>query len=110
VDEVIATWTRTHTKLDAMKLIGDAGIPAGAVLDTDELNKDVTFEQRGIMQTMVHPVHRPFKMPGWPVRVDGKPTRVTASPVLGEHTDQVLSDWLGLNTQAVAALKSEGAV
>jgi crotonobetainyl-CoA:carnitine CoA-transferase CaiB-like acyl-CoA transferase len=62
------------------------------------------------MQTMVHPVHRPFKMPGWPVRVDGKPTRVTASPVLGEHTERVLSEWLGLNAEAVAALKSEGAV
>ncbi len=49
-----------------MKLLGEAGIPADAVLDTDELNKDVTFEQCGIMQTMVHPVHRPFKMPGCP--------------------------------------------
>ena len=90
-------WTRKHTKLDAMKLLGEAGLPAGAVLDTDELNKDVTFEQRGVMQTMIHPVHRPFKMPGWPVRVDGKATRITSSPMLGEHTDQVLSEWLGLN-------------
>ena len=110
VDEVISAWTRTQTKLDAMKLIGDAGIPAGAVLDTDELNKDVTFEQRGIMQTMVHPVHRPFKMPGWPVRVDGRPTRVTSSPMLGEHTEQVLGEWLGLNAQAVASLKADGAI
>jgi hypothetical protein len=39
-DEVISVWTRKHTKLDAMKLVGDTGIPAGAVLDTDELNKD----------------------------------------------------------------------
>src|SRR6267142_66481 len=96
VDELISVWTRKNHKLDAMKIVGDAGIPAGAVLDTDELNKDVTFEQRGIMQTMIHPVHRPFKMPGWPVRVDGKATRITSSPMLGEHTDQVLSDWLGL--------------
>jgi crotonobetainyl-CoA:carnitine CoA-transferase CaiB-like acyl-CoA transferase len=110
VDEVISVWTRKNNKLDAMKLLGEAGIPAGAVLDTDELNKDVTFEQRGIMQTMVHPVHRPFKMPGWPVRVDGRPTRVTSSPVLGEHTDQVLSDWLGLGAEAVAALKADGAL
>jgi formyl-CoA transferase len=93
-----------------MKIRGESGIPAGAVLDTDELNKDVTFEQRGIMQTMLHPVHRPFKMPGWPVRVDGRPTRVTASPMLGEDTEQVLNDWLGLNAQAVAALKAEGAL
>ena len=110
VDEVISAWTRKHTKLDAMKLVGEAGIPAGAVLDTDELNKDVTFGQRGIMQTMIHPVHRPFKMPAWPVRVDGKATRIKSSPMLGEHTDQVLSDWLGLNAPAVAELKSEGVV
>ena len=58
----------------------------------DELNKDVPFEQRGIMQTMVHRVHRPFTMPGRPVRVDGRPTRVTPSPRPGEHTEQVLSD------------------
>src|SRR5258705_16530 len=110
VDEVISVWTRKHTKLDAMKLLGDAGLPAGAVLDTDELNKDVTFEQRGIMQTMIHPVHRPFKMPGWPVRVDGKATRITSSPMLGEHTDQVLSEWLGLSAQAVAEMKREGVI
>jgi crotonobetainyl-CoA:carnitine CoA-transferase CaiB-like acyl-CoA transferase len=105
-----SAWTRTHTRLDAMKLIGDAGIPAGAVLDRDELNKDVTFEQRGIMQTMVHPVHRPFTLPGWPGRVDGQPTRVTASPMLGEHTNRVLTEWLGLNAEAVAALERDGVV
>jgi formyl-CoA transferase len=110
VDEVIAAWTRHRSKHEAMQAVGNAGIPAGAVLDTAELQADPTFEQRGIMQTMVHPLHRPFKMPGWPVRVDGKPSRIRSSPVLGEHTDSVLSDWLGLNGAAVAALKAEGAI
>jgi len=62
------------------------------------------------MQTMIHPVHRPFKMPGWPVRVDGKATRITSSPMLGEHTDRVLSDWLGLTAQAVEEMKREGVI
>jgi crotonobetainyl-CoA:carnitine CoA-transferase CaiB-like acyl-CoA transferase len=109
VDEIISAWTRGRTKFDAMQLIGAAGIPAGAVLDTDELNNDTTFEERGVMQTMVHPVHRPFKIPGWPVRVDGAAARVKPSPVLGEHTEQVFSDWLGLNDAAIAALREEGA-
>ena len=106
VDEVISAWTLGRSKYEAMGMVGGAGIPAGAVLDTDELNGDVTFEQRGVMQTMVHPQHPPFKMPGWPVRVDGKATRLKASPVLGEHTDQVIGDWLGLNEAAIATLKS----
>ena len=56
------------------------------------------------------PVHQPFKMPGRPVRVGGRPARVILSPMLGEHTEQVLSDWLGLSAQAVAALKADGAL
>src|SRR6201995_3841636 len=94
VDEVIAAWTRTRTKHDAMRAVGDAGIPAGAVLDTMELQNDPSFESRGIMQVMRHPIHRDFKMPGWPVRIDGKPPVLTASPVLGGHTDAVLVVWL----------------
>src|ERR1700749_2983788 len=89
VDEIIAAWTRTRTKHDAMRAVGGAGIPAGAVLDTMELQNDQTFEQRGIMQVMQHPKHHPFKMPAWPVRVDGKPPRVSASPTLGQHTGEV---------------------
>ena len=110
VDAVIAAWTKTRTKHDAMKAVGEAGIPAGAVLDTMELQNDATFEQRGIMQTMIHPTHRPFKMPSWPVRVDGKPSRIKSSPVLGEHLQEVLSSWLGLDDSAVAALRAEGVV
>ncbi len=109
VDEIVTAWTRTKTKFEAMEEIGGEGIPIGPVLDTMELNNDVTFEQRGIMQTMVHPVHKPFKMPAWPVRVDGRPTRIKPSPMLGEHTDEVLRDWLKLDGDAVADLKKDGA-
>jgi crotonobetainyl-CoA:carnitine CoA-transferase CaiB-like acyl-CoA transferase len=110
VDEIISAWTRNHTKRDAMRAVGEAGIPAGAVFDTMELESDRSFEDRGIMQVMRHPVHRDFKMPGWPVRVDGKPPALKPSPVLGEHTDAVLGEWLGLNAQAIAAMRAEGAV
>jgi formyl-CoA transferase len=110
VDEIIAAWARRHSKHEAMRAVGEAGIPAGAVLDTRELHNDATFEDRGIMQVMRHPVHAPFKMPGWPVRIDGKPPAMTPSPVLGEHTETVLDEWLGLKAQAVAALRADGAV
>ena len=110
VDKIIAAWTKTETKFDAMKIVGEAGIPAGAVMDTAELYADKTFEERGVMQTMEHPVHEPFKMPGWPVRVDGKAVRIKSSPMLGEHTEQVIGEWLGLNEAAVGELKAVGAV
>jgi formyl-CoA transferase len=110
VDAVISAWTRTQDKRAAMRVIGDADIPAGAVFDTMELQNEPSFEQRGIMQVMQHPVHRDFKMPGWPVRVNGQTAAVTSSPVLGQHTGDVLGEWLGLNSEAVAALRADGAI
>jgi crotonobetainyl-CoA:carnitine CoA-transferase CaiB-like acyl-CoA transferase len=47
-------------------------------------------------------------VPAWPVRVDGKPPRITASPLLGQHSADVLNDWLGLGVDEIASLKKEG--
>jgi len=110
VDEIISSWTRGKTKQEAMALIGAAGVPAGAVLDTMELQNDPDFERRGIMQVMRHPTHGAFKMPGWPVRVDGAPPKLEPSPMLGQHNNEVLQAWLGMNAQAVEALKGEGVI
>ena len=108
LDLIISAWTQRHTKHEAMALVGDAGIPAGAVLDTMELQNEPSFEARGIMQVMQHPTHGGFKMPAWPVRVNGKPPTVTASPILGQHTAAVLQDWLGMPAAEVAALQGDG--
>src|SRR5262249_43243996 len=95
------------TKEEAMARISGVGVPAGAVFDTMELQSDLSFEKRGIMQVMEHPAG-PFKMPAWPVRVDGKPPRLAPSPLLGAHTGEVLGSWLGLRADEVAGLKSDG--
>ncbi len=110
IDAIIATWTRTRTKQEAMQQVGAVGVPAGAVFDTMELQNDTSFDDRGIMQTMHHPKYEPFKMPAWPVRVDGKPPRLEASPMLGQHTADVLTDWLGLSPAEVDALRGNGVV
>ena len=62
------------------------------------------------MQVMPHAKHGPFKMPGWPVRVDGATSKLKSSPMLGEHNAEVLGKWLGMNQVAVDALKSEGVI
>jgi formyl-CoA transferase len=110
LDTVIRDWTSTRTKHEAMAQVGGAGIPAGAVLDTMELQNDPTFEQRGIMQVMQHPKHEPFKMPAWPVRVDGKPPKIEPSPMLGQHTADVLTTWLGLSASDVEKLRADAVV
>jgi crotonobetainyl-CoA:carnitine CoA-transferase CaiB-like acyl-CoA transferase len=45
-------------------------------------------------------------MPSWPVRINGKPPKVRASPALGEHTEDVLTGWLGLSADQVSKLKA----
>ena len=109
VDEIIAQWTRQHTKQEAMALISGAGVPAGAVFDSMELTSEPTFYERGILQTMHHGDWK-MTMPTWPVRFDGAPAPVKPAPLLGEHTAEALGDWLGLSTAEVEVLHEEGIV
>ena len=83
---MVADWTKRRDKHEAMRLIGAAGVPAGAVLDTMELMNEPSFTERGILQIAQHPTG-PFKMPSWPVRFDGKPPKLEPAPLLGQHTD-----------------------
>jgi formyl-CoA transferase len=110
VNEMIAVWTRQHDKQEAMSIIGAAGVPAGAVLDTMELYGDPNFEQRGIFQTVQHPQKGAFKMPAWPVRFEGRPLPVMPAPLLGQHNADVLGDWLGLGAGDVDALRRDGVI
>ena len=93
-----------------MHILGAAGVPAGAVLDTQELHDEPSFDRRGIMQVMPHPVCGPFKMPTWPVRHNGETPTVRPAPQLGQHTEEVLNDWLGLKAEAIAALRADRVV
>ncbi len=110
VDALVAGWTSQHDKVEAMRIIGAAGIPAGAVLDTGELLADQTFRQRGIIQTVQHPTAGEYSMAGWPVRFAGRPPPLRPAPLLGEHTNDVLRGWLGLDADAVGDLRGGGVV
>jgi formyl-CoA transferase len=93
-----------------MRIIGEAGVPAGAVFDTVELMNDGSLAERGIMQDVTHPTTGQYKMPAWPVRFDGAPPRVKPSPLLGQHNAEVLSQWLDIGASEIEALKTEGII
>jgi crotonobetainyl-CoA:carnitine CoA-transferase CaiB-like acyl-CoA transferase len=109
VNAMVAAWTQQHTKHEAMAILGKAGIPAGAVMDTADLLAEKTFEERGIIQTQHH-ANGDLRMPTFPVRFDGKPPEIKPAPLLGEHTGEVFGSWLGLAAADVAGLKDEGVV
>ncbi len=106
VDEIVTAWTRQHDKHTAASLVSGASIPAGPVLDTRELADDRTFEQRKIRQTMQHPAVGSYTMSGWPVRFGGEPPKVGPAPLLGQHSGNVLADWLRMDKGAIEVLKA----
>lgn len=95
VDEAVCAWTGTLDKMAAMRALGDAGVPAGAVRTTTEVLTDPDLTARGIFVTVTDPVRGQVTIPGYPVRMSRSPAVVTAPPRPGEHTAQVLRDWLG---------------
>jgi formyl-CoA transferase len=105
INGYIAEWTVRHTKHEAMRILGEAGVPCGAVLDTMELWSDPSLRRRGIFATVEHPDRGEFVMPGWPVKMSGSHVEVEASPLLGADNAAVYREWLGLSAEDLAALK-----
>ena len=93
-----------------MRIVGAAGVPAGAVLDTGDLLGEPSFETRGIIQTMQHPrgPHEDADLPG-ALRRRAAP-RSRPRRCSGEHTRNVLGDWLGMSEDDVEALKRDRVV
>jgi crotonobetainyl-CoA:carnitine CoA-transferase CaiB-like acyl-CoA transferase len=106
VDAIVTAWTRQHDKHTAARLVSGASIPAGPVLDTRELYDDTTLRDRKIRQTMQHPAVGEYVMSGWPVRFGGEPPAVKPAPLLGEHSGDVLGDWLKMDQSAIGTLKA----
>ncbi|MSP03734.1 MAG: formyl-CoA transferase [Acetobacteraceae bacterium] len=107
VDAIVAAWSIQHDKQTAMNLVSGATIPSGAVLDTRELADDKSFQDRKIRQTMQHPAVGKYVMSGWPVRFGGEPPAVGPAPLLGQHSSNVLADWLKMDGSAIGVLKSD---
>jgi formyl-CoA transferase len=110
INAAIEAWTIRHTKHEAMMILGDAGVPCGAVLDTGELVNDPGMRAREIFVEVDHPVRGKVTIPGWPVKMSQSRVPVTASPLLGAHNAEVYAEWLGLSRDDLDTLKKDGVV
>jgi crotonobetainyl-CoA:carnitine CoA-transferase CaiB-like acyl-CoA transferase len=109
VDEIVSSWTRERTKKEAMDQLSGVGVPAGAVFDSNDIVNEEAFYRRGILQRMKHGNFE-MAMTTWPVRFDGAVAPLKPAPLLGEHTEAALSDWLGLGEGELADLKGAGVI
>lgn len=110
VNAMISDWTLTRTKKQAMDIIGEARIPVGDVRDTLDLINDPDFQNRGLIQEINHPTLGTMKMVGWPVRHDGAFARIRPAPLVGEHAEDVLGNWLGLSPEEISKYHSDGVI
>jgi formyl-CoA transferase len=110
VNAIVEGWTLKHDKYDVMQALGNAGVPCAAVRDTLEMYQDADLERRGIMQVADHPEHGDIKMVGWPVRHDGKTPALKPAPLLGEHNEDVLGNWLGMQKSDLDDLRGKGVI
>jgi len=91
---------------DLLAALKKAGIPSGPVNTYDEVFADPQVQHRGVAITADHAQAGPTRFCDSPIRFTGMPGRAPmAPPVLGQHTDEVLRDVLGLDGTAVAALR-----
>jgi formyl-CoA transferase len=113
VDElsaIINAWTGQRTKHEVQKILGDASVPCGKILDTVELLADPHLRQRGMIVDLEHPVRGKFSMPGCPVQLEDSPAEIRIAPLLGQHNEEVYGQLLGLGSDQLAQLKEQGVI
>ncbi|HXQ23688.1 MAG TPA: formyl-CoA transferase [Candidatus Acidoferrales bacterium] len=109
LNEVFAAaeqWTVTKTKFEAMELLNQHDIPCGPILSMEELANEPSLRATGTVVEVDHPTRGKYLTVGNPIKMSDSPTEVTRSPLLGEHTDEVLAE-LGYAQDQIRALRAQ---
>src|SRR3979490_2601936 len=105
----VEEWTKTKTKFEAMDILNKHDIPCGPILSMKEVPEDQSLRKTGTVVEVDHPKRGKYLTVGNPIKMSESATDVTRSPLLGEHTAEVLAE-LGYTKEQVAELRSAGAI
>ena len=109
VFEEIEKWTKTKTKFEVMDILNPLNVPCGPILSMKELAGEPSLRATGTIVEVDHPERGKYLTVGNPIKLSDSPTDVQRSPLLGEHTDEVLTE-IGLSGAEIAAAKEGNAV
>jgi formyl-CoA transferase len=102
----IEQWTMTKTKFEAMEILNKYDIPCGPILSMKEIAREPALRETGTIVEVDHPTRGKYLTVGNPIKMSDSPTEVTRSPLLGEHTDEVLRQ-LGYSALEIEQLREE---
>ena len=106
----IEKWTKTKTKFEVMEVLNPLNVPCGPVLSMKELSEEPSLRASGTVVEVDHPTRGSYLSVGCPVKLSDSPVEVTRSPLLGEHTEDILEAVLCLDKATIEAAKSNGAL
>ncbi|MGI9305383.1 MAG: formyl-CoA transferase [Gammaproteobacteria bacterium] len=105
----IEKWTMTKTKFEVMDILNPLNVPCGPILSMKELAEEESLRATGTVVEVDHPTRGKYVTVGNPIKLSDSPSEVERSPLLGEHTDEILGE-IGMTASEVAAAREEGAV
>ncbi len=105
----IEQWTVTKTKFEAMDILNKEDIPCGPILSMREITEDQALYATGTLVKVDHPQRGEYLTIGLPVKLSDNDVKVERSPLLGEHTDDILANVLGFDPARVMKIKASGA-
>ena len=106
----VEEWTVTKTKFEVMEILNKYDIPCGPILSMKELAEDQSLRETGTIVEVDHPTRGRYLSVGNPIKLSDSPTEVTRSPLLGEHTDEILREVLGFDDRRIAEVRGSGAL
>ena len=108
--DTIESWTKTKTKFEVMEICNPLDIPVGPILSMKEIAEDPGLRETGTVVEVDHPVRGKYLTVGNPIKLSDSPAVVKRSPLLGEHTDEILKEFCNMSDEEIKAVREAGAV
>jgi len=107
--ELIGEFALKYTKREFMAILNELDVPCGPIMSTEDLFNDEHVKLREMMVELPHPERGTWYNVGMPIKLSASPAKIERSPLLGEHTEDVLKNVLRYDDAKIGALKAAGA-
>ncbi|MBI3434209.1 MAG: formyl-CoA transferase [Proteobacteria bacterium] len=108
--DTIEEWTKTRTKFEVMDICNRVDIPVGPILSMKEIAEEQSLRATGTIVEIDHPTRGKYLSVGNPIKMSDSISDVVRSPLLGEHTSEILGKELGYSEMEIAEIRASGAI